>query len=128
MTRSVAELFEEVFELDERERATLAGLLLESIEQDPYPEIEEAWKIEIERRIQEIDSGAVDLIPWEDVKTRLFQTASSSEGACGIRDFRSSGVPVFRYTPYGIYACTEGSAESIRASLDIRRNAESRPR
>ncbi len=75
MARSVAELFNEASALDERERATLAGLLLESIEQEPDPDIEEAWKLEIERRIKEIDSGAATLIPWEDVKAKLFRTA-----------------------------------------------------
>ncbi len=75
MARSVAELFNEASGLDEHERATLAGLLLESIEQQPDPEIEEAWKIEIERRIKEVDSGAATLIPWEEVKAKLFRTA-----------------------------------------------------
>jgi putative addiction module component (TIGR02574 family) len=75
MARSVAELFKEASALDEHERATLAGLLLESIEQEPDPEIEEAWKVEIERRIKEIDSGAATLIPWEEVKAKLFRTA-----------------------------------------------------
>jgi putative addiction module component (TIGR02574 family) len=75
MARSVAELFKEASALDEHERATLAGLLLESIEQEPDPEIEEAWKVEIERRIKELDSGAATLIPWEEVKAKLFRTA-----------------------------------------------------
>ncbi len=75
MARSAAELFNEASGFDEHERATLAGLLLESIEQEPDPEVEEAWKIEIERRIKEIDSGGATLIPWEEVKAKLFQTA-----------------------------------------------------
>ncbi|MGH8500094.1 MAG: addiction module protein, partial [Methylococcales bacterium] len=73
--RSVVDLFNEASNLDEHERATLAGLLLESIEQEPDPELEKAWKIEIERRIEEIDSGVATLIPWEKVKTKLFQAA-----------------------------------------------------
>ena len=32
---------------------------------------EEAWRVEIQQRIQEIDSGAVELIPWEDARRRL---------------------------------------------------------
>jgi len=32
---------------------------------------EEAWREEISRRIQEIDSGAVQLIPWEEARRRL---------------------------------------------------------
>ncbi|MGH8500636.1 MAG: addiction module protein [Methylococcales bacterium] len=75
MARSVVDLFNEASNLDEHERATLAGLLLESIEQEPDPELGEVWNIEIERRIEEIDSGVATLIPWEEVKTKLFRPA-----------------------------------------------------
>jgi putative addiction module component (TIGR02574 family) len=33
--------------------------------------VEEAWRAEIERRAKELDSGAVQSIPWEVVKARL---------------------------------------------------------
>jgi len=32
---------------------------------------EEAWSDEIYRRLQEIDKGAAQLIPWQDVQRRL---------------------------------------------------------
>jgi hypothetical protein len=32
---------------------------------------EEAWREEIRRRLQEIDSNAVDLIPWPDARKKL---------------------------------------------------------
>lgn len=35
---------------------------------DPEPNVEAAWSAEIERRLVEIDSGTVDLIPWDDVR------------------------------------------------------------
>ena len=31
----------------------------------------EAWRAEIYRRLQQIDSGAVQPIPWEDARRRL---------------------------------------------------------
>ncbi len=74
MARSVVELFQEASDLEEGDRAVLAGLLLESLEGEPDPEVEAAWAEEIERRLRQIDSGEVDLIPWEDVKARLFQS------------------------------------------------------
>ncbi|MBA2592534.1 MAG: addiction module protein [Pseudomonadota bacterium] len=73
MARSVVDFFDEASELDEHDRATLAGLLLESIEQEPDPDVEETWKREITRRIEEIDSGSVSLVPWEEVKAKLFR-------------------------------------------------------
>ncbi|HEX3577426.1 MAG TPA: addiction module protein [Thermoanaerobaculia bacterium] len=36
-------------------------------------EIEELWSVEAERRWLEIESGAVDTIPWEEVRARLFR-------------------------------------------------------
>ena len=76
MTKSVVDFFDEASVLDEHDRATLAGLLLESIEQEPDPDVEEAWKREIARRIEELDSGAISLVPWEEVKAKLFRAAS----------------------------------------------------
>lgn len=36
------------------------------------PDWEQAWDMEIRRRIEELDSGAVETIPWEEVRERLF--------------------------------------------------------
>jgi putative addiction module component (TIGR02574 family) len=58
-------------ELSERDRATLAGLLIESLDAEPEPDVEAAWSAEIERRVADIDSGNVKAIPWEDVRRRL---------------------------------------------------------
>jgi Putative addiction module component len=33
--------------------------------------VKEAWQEEIQRRLQEIDSGAVQLIPWVEARRRL---------------------------------------------------------
>ncbi len=73
MARSVVELFQEASDLEERERATLAGLLLESLEGEPDPDVEAAWAEEIGRRLRQIDAGEVELVPWEDVKERLLK-------------------------------------------------------
>ena len=41
---------------------------------DPISEadVEAAWSAEIERRLVEIDTGTVELIPWDDVRLELF--------------------------------------------------------
>ena len=72
MAKSVVELFREAEDLDERERATLAGLLLESLEGEPDPDVAAAWSKEIERRMAQLDAGEVELIPWQEVKGKLF--------------------------------------------------------
>jgi len=71
MTASVTGLFREAIRLDDGDRATLAGLLLESLDQPPAPAVEAAWAEEIELRVRQLDSGEVESIPWEEVKTRL---------------------------------------------------------
>jgi len=73
MTRDLKQLFREAFDLPESDRATLAGLLIESLEPPPDPDVEEAWAIEAERRWREIESGAVRTIPWEEVRAKLFR-------------------------------------------------------
>ncbi len=60
-------------ELEDNDRATLAGLLIESLEGPEDPDVEKAWAAEVERRWQEIESGKVKTIPWEEVKQTLFE-------------------------------------------------------
>lgn len=73
MKQQFTQLFREIFELPESERATLAGLLIESLEPPPDPDVQEAWAHEAERRWREIESGAVQTIPWEEVRAKLFR-------------------------------------------------------
>ncbi len=51
------------------ERAVLAQRLLASLEEDA--EIEEAWAVEVERRIAEVEIGAVQLIPIGEALARV---------------------------------------------------------
>ena len=51
----------EALKLSATERAAFAQLLLASLDEDA--EIEEAWAIETERRIAEIESGTTPVIP-----------------------------------------------------------------
>jgi len=59
----------EALKLRPGERAALAQRLLASLEEDK--EIEEAWAQEVERRIAEVESGAVQLIPIEEALARV---------------------------------------------------------
>jgi len=72
MGRKLNELFREASELTERERAELAGLLLESLEGEPDENVEAAWAEEIERRVRQIDSGEVETVPGEQVRAELY--------------------------------------------------------
>lgn len=65
--------------LPEDQRVRLANSLYESVsdeEQASEAEIEAAWGDEIKRRLDEIDSGAVELIPGEEVMGRMLKSLS----------------------------------------------------
>jgi putative addiction module component (TIGR02574 family) len=52
-------------------RAALVDSLISSLDQQIDPAVEETWREEIFQRLQQIDSGAVALVPWEDARRRL---------------------------------------------------------
>jgi putative addiction module component (TIGR02574 family) len=71
MAKDVTALFRDASELPARDRATLAGLLIESLEADTESDVEAAWSDEIKRRVADLDAGTVETIPWEEVRRRL---------------------------------------------------------
>jgi putative addiction module component (TIGR02574 family) len=72
MPRKLEELFEEASALPDHDRAELAGMLLDTLEGEPDPDVEAAWAEEVERRVRQVDAGEVTLIPWEQVRAELF--------------------------------------------------------
>jgi putative addiction module component (TIGR02574 family) len=67
MSRTFIDLWKEASELSAKDRADLAGLLIESLEGEPDADVEAAWAAEIERRVAELEAGTVQGIPWEVV-------------------------------------------------------------
>jgi len=63
-------LEKEVLRLPPEERARLAELLLSSLDELPEAELERIWFAEAQRRAEQIDSGAVQLIPSEEVERK----------------------------------------------------------
>jgi len=59
----------EALRLTPSERAALAQRLLASLDEDA--EIEEAWAAEVERRIADVESGAVQVIPIAEALARV---------------------------------------------------------
>lgn len=78
MTRAAEKILSEALELEESDRATLAGLLIESLDDEPDEDWEEAWAAEIQRRTAQLDSGEVSTIPWEEVRARLLERKSGA--------------------------------------------------
>jgi putative addiction module component (TIGR02574 family) len=59
----------QALKLSAEERAELADRLIASLFKDD--EIEEAWAVEVERRIEEIESGRAKLIPAAEAIARI---------------------------------------------------------
>ena len=73
MTPEARQLLKQALALDEKDRASVAGVLIESLHGEVDPDAEEAWNAEIQRRVEELDSGKVETIPWSEVRQRLFR-------------------------------------------------------
>jgi putative addiction module component (TIGR02574 family) len=73
MARSAQELFEEAMRLDPAERATLMRLLIESLDGEAEEGVEDAWRVEIERRMAELDSGSVQTVSWEELRAQWYR-------------------------------------------------------
>jgi len=71
MSDTLAELKQKASQLSEAERADLALSLIESLDGPADPDVEEAWRVEIERRIGQVDRGEVQLIPGDEVFAKL---------------------------------------------------------
>jgi putative addiction module component (TIGR02574 family) len=70
MRQTQLEILEaEALKLTPGERAALAQRLPASLDEDA--EIEEAWAVEVERRIAEVESGAVQVIPIAEALARV---------------------------------------------------------
>jgi len=75
MASSRDDIFRGALSLAERDRADLIGALIDSLDSEVEEGVEQAWRVEIEQRAKELESGAVKSIPWEVVRERLARAA-----------------------------------------------------
>ena len=72
MTVAAKKIVKQALALSESERAKIVSELLKSLSDDeeniPQDEWDEAWKKELEKRIDEIESGKVKCIPYAEVR------------------------------------------------------------
>jgi putative addiction module component (TIGR02574 family) len=68
MSSQLEVIEEQALKLSAEERAQLADRLISSLFGDH--EVEEAWAVEVERRVREIESGEAQLIPASEAIAR----------------------------------------------------------
>lgn len=71
MPSEIEDLAERALKLPSSARASLAEVLLKSLDYQEDFLISEEWKDEIQKRCREIDEGEVQLIPAEDALAQL---------------------------------------------------------
>jgi putative addiction module component (TIGR02574 family) len=71
MDSQAVEVLKDALALPIEARSALIDSLIESLDPATDEDAERAWKMEIGRRIAEIDSGAVELAPWQVARRRL---------------------------------------------------------
>ena len=69
--RDPEKLLADVLELPPQERADIAARILESLEEVPDTDVDEAWAAELERRAQAVDSGEVVTSDWNVLRQRI---------------------------------------------------------
>jgi putative addiction module component (TIGR02574 family) len=81
MTQAVAQILEEAEQLSAAERAELADRIVESLAHDVPSEIAEAQIAEVRRRIAEVESGEVALIPGDEALAHVRRIVESARAA-----------------------------------------------
>jgi putative addiction module component (TIGR02574 family) len=71
MASDALKLLEEALELPVEARAALVGSLLESLDDVVDEDVEQAWALEIARRLEEVQSGKVRPVPWAEARRRI---------------------------------------------------------
>ena len=78
MTEEVVDLLKKALALPVEARAALAGSLLDTLDETVDEDVEASWEREIASRIDGLDTGKAQAIPWAEVRRRLTAKLSSS--------------------------------------------------
>jgi putative addiction module component (TIGR02574 family) len=76
MTPAVAQILEVAEQLSAAERADLADRIVESLAHDIPPDIAAAHISEVRRRITEVESGQVTLVPGDEALAQVRRLVS----------------------------------------------------
>jgi len=67
----VAKLLEDALKLPAAARAALVGSLIESLDEAIDEDAEAAWAAEIARRVEELDAGKANAVPWSKARRMI---------------------------------------------------------
>lgn len=64
-------VLQEALKLPPDERADLAATLIDSLDEREEEAVNEAWALEVQRRVREVETGAVKTVPWSEARKRI---------------------------------------------------------
>jgi putative addiction module component (TIGR02574 family) len=70
LTMEASEILKKALELPDKERAELAATLIDSLDPTVDDNAELVWQEEVARRLEDVESGKVKTIPWEQVRAK----------------------------------------------------------
>lgn len=71
MAHDASEVLKEAMQLPPEARAALAGALIDSLDNHVDEDAEEEWNTEIQRRLDELDTGALNAVPWSEAREQI---------------------------------------------------------
>ena len=80
MTRDAKELLAEALQLPPDARAALAGQIIDSLDETVDEDAEEAWSVEIARRVKDLESGKVKAVPWSEARRQILGISREPTG------------------------------------------------
>lgn len=75
MTPTAEQLLASALDLAEDDRLEMIEALIVSFQPSDQPPFADSWREVIRRRSAEVDTGAVVLVPWEEVKRQAREAA-----------------------------------------------------
>jgi putative addiction module component (TIGR02574 family) len=80
LTPQVSEVLEKALALSTQERGLIIDRLIETLDDEPAEAgVEAAWSDEIKRRVEDIQSCKVEMIPGEEVDRRLSRLSNGKK-------------------------------------------------
>jgi len=69
------QLLAEALQLPPEERAALAKKLIQSLDSEVDGDAKAAWSAEIRRRVERLDAGLANTVPWAEARRRILAAA-----------------------------------------------------
>ena len=88
MTEAAARLLEQLLLLSEEDQGEIADRLLENTGPFDDAELAADWEAEIRRRVEEIDSGRAEMIPWPDARRMNMEDTQADDAAAYAEELR----------------------------------------